>query len=324
MLSIIIPIYNSEEKIERCVLSVLKQTYSDFELILIDDGSKDRSLDICHNLAKQDNRIRVYSHQNHGVSYTRNKGIDLAKGEYIQFIDSDDYIDEKMCQTLVNTIEKSNSDLIVCGIEEIYLDHLHTVVPDVCGTVSVQKLSNEFPNIFKNSLLNGPVNKLYIKERIQSGFPEDMSLGEDLIFNLNYIRNCKSITFIQDCLYFYDIRENSLNRTYRQDSIEIAEFLYVESLKFIEEFHVGEIAKKHVSETFVKFLFYGMSDVYAKSSMNEKERKDCVKYWMRNQNVVQALKIVDMPQLKQKVAVFLYKHQLLYLFNLMMKIKECH
>ena len=151
-----------------------------------------------------------------------------------------------------------------------------------------------------------------------------MSLGEDLIFNLNYIRNCKSITFIQDCLYFYDIRENSLNYKYRDNSIEIAETLYVESLKFINDLHIGDKAIKDVSETFIKFLFYGMSDVYAKSSMDEKERKDCVKYWMCNKNVVQALKIVDMPQLKQKIAAFLYRHKMIFLFDWMMRIKECH
>ena len=109
MISIIVPVYNAEKWIDRCIKSLIKQTYDDIEIILVNDGSTDTSLSVCKKYADIDKRIVVIDKKNSGVSATRNIGIEIAKGEYIQFVDSDDYIDEKMCEMLVNAIEKDLS-----------------------------------------------------------------------------------------------------------------------------------------------------------------------------------------------------------------------
>ncbi len=321
MVSLIIPVYNSEAKLESCVKSVLRQTYKDFELILVDDGSTDRSLEICKQFEQSDSRVRVVSQKNSGPSAARNKGIESAHGQYLQFVDSDDHIEEMMLEELVEAMENENVDMVVCGIRENHSDHIHDIVPLISGKVQVDQLESVYPEIFQNFILNAPVNKLYRKDKIKSMFPLDLSLGEDLIFNLEYIKNCSNLFFIKKIFYYYEISEGSLNRRYREDSIEIAERLYKESLCFSREVQLGKIAKMHISKIFLQFLFYGMSDLYACSGKTDREKKEIVRMWMKNSNVRNALFDAKMPQLKQKIAQFLFRLKWVNIFHIMMKVK---
>lgn len=322
MVSLIIPVYNSETKLESCIKSVLKQTYKDFELILVDDGSTDHSLDICRRFEKSDARVRAISQKNSGPSAARNKGIENAKGQYIQFIDSDDQIVDTMVEDLVDSMEKNNVDMVVCGIREQHPDHIHDIMPLISGKVMVNQLGKVYPEIFQNFILNAPVNKLYKKEKIQSMFPEDLSLGEDLIFNLEYLKNSSSLFFLKKIYYYYEIVEGSLNRRYREDSIEIAERLYTESMRFSKDIALGELSEIHISKIFLQFMFYGMSDMYACSGKTNKEKKELVKKWVNNRNVRNALNTAKMPQLKQKIAQLLLKFRLVSAFHIMMQIKK--
>ena len=115
MISIIVPIYKVEEYLPRCIESILNQTYQDFELILVDDGSPDLSGDICDVYAETDPRIKVIHQENSGISDARNEGLSRAKGEYISFIDSDDWVHPEFLQQLLYTIEKYDADIAECG-----------------------------------------------------------------------------------------------------------------------------------------------------------------------------------------------------------------
>lgn len=119
MISVIIPIYNVEEYLEKCVNSVLNQTYSDLEIILVDDGSTDNSGKICDELKNKDNRIIVIHQENQGLSAARNAGIAKALGEYIAFVDSDDYIMEDMYETLYKNLEKTDADISICKYQYV-------------------------------------------------------------------------------------------------------------------------------------------------------------------------------------------------------------
>ena len=114
-LSIILPVYNVEKYLPDCLTSILNQTYDDFELIIIDDGSTDQSLSICKAYELKDTRIRVYSQCNAGLSAARNKGIDCSQGTYLAFVDSDDTIDSEMYETMMSALEESEVDIVVCG-----------------------------------------------------------------------------------------------------------------------------------------------------------------------------------------------------------------
>ena len=322
MVSVIIPLYNGEKYIKRCIESVIAQTYKDIEVIVIDDGSTDNSYDIAKSYTHNDKRITVITKENEGVSKTRNKGISMASGEYIQFVDCDDYIDDHMTEKLVCEMEQSDGDIVICGCTELHEDHKRSIYPAVEGALKVKELSKYYPSIFNDFLLNGPVNKLYKKEFITKGFPEDMSLGEDLLFNLSYIKNIENISFIKDELYFYEIHSGSLNRKYRKDSIDIAEKLYINSMEFIKYTDLGEEAVKDVSRIFMQFLFYGLSDKYALTGDTNKEKKLFVKKWMNNKNAVMASSVAVMNRRSQKAALFMFKRKWIFLFHLMLLFKS--
>ena len=118
--SIIIPAYNAEKTIKKCLNSVCNQTYENIEIIIVNDGSTDNSLDICEEYEKKDDRIIIISKENGGLSDARNKGIDIAKGKYITFIDSDDYVDLEFISIMVSNIEKNNSDISIISHRVIY------------------------------------------------------------------------------------------------------------------------------------------------------------------------------------------------------------
>ena len=119
-ISIIVPVYNVEKYLEKCVRSILAQTFTDFELILVDDGSPDSSGAMCDQFAEQDQRVKVIHKENGGLSDARNAGIEIATGEYLGFVDSDDYIADDMYELLYTNIVKEDADLSICGIYDVY------------------------------------------------------------------------------------------------------------------------------------------------------------------------------------------------------------
>ena len=118
MISIIIPVYNVKLYLDNCIQSVIQQSYTDFECILVDDGSTDGSSEICDQWAEKDNRIIIVHQPNGGVSSARNKGLEQAKGEYICFIDSDDWVDVDYLSAMINNLKEKETDLIICGLTQ--------------------------------------------------------------------------------------------------------------------------------------------------------------------------------------------------------------
>lgn len=209
MISIIIPIYNVSQYLNECIQSVVNQSYKDFECVLIDDGSSDGCEMICDQWAQKDSRIKVIHQSNQGVSKARNRGISEAQGEYITFIDSDDWIAPNYLNELFQPIEKYNIDLVVCGLQQHYSDGTSKNYSYKTGIIKIeQQFTNEFTDINKKFLLFGPVIKLYKKSIIQEHkihFPPAYTYGEDLLFNYNYLEYVKAIYIVDQCLYHYRI-----------------------------------------------------------------------------------------------------------------------
>lgn len=318
MISVIVPVYNSAAQLPRCIESILKQTDPDFELLLMDDGSSDDSFRICQAYEAQDSRVHAYTHPNCGVSGTRNWGLSLAKGQYVEFVDSDDYLRANALEVLRTAIEAQNADLALCGLMEIGPQGETPNLPRIQKTVVLENLEEAYPEIFERYLLNSPCNKLYQREKIQSGFPEDLSMGEDLLFNLNYLHQCKRVAFVKEALYVYECLNTGLVQKKRADAIEIAERLYLGSMAFKEEVHLGALAERHISSIFLKFLFHGISQCYSTPEMSRKEKKAVLRKWAQNPNVRSALIAAQMPEMKQRVAQFLLKHRMLTAMHLMM------
>lgn len=211
-LSVIIPVYNSENTLERCILSILDQTYKNIEIILINDGSIDNSLRIMEKYQKIDNRVKIYSNSNHGVGYTRNYGIERATGEYITFVDSDDYIEKNMYLDMINMLKKEKCDMIICSYNKIIDEKIikNKYVPEMNKIIGIDSVLTYLKNEKYNYVAN-VWNKIYVKDKIKKEFSEDYFIGEDLLFNCYYIVENENVFFLNKEYYNYVIEQTSLS-----------------------------------------------------------------------------------------------------------------
>ena len=204
--SIIVPVYNAENAIERCIDSILNQEYQDFELLLIDDGSKDRSPEILDRRAAEDDRVVVIHKPNSGVSDTRNTGIDKAQGTYIQFLDADDWITTDSTKMLVRTAEERDADLVVGEFYRVAGEHLSRKGSIDTDRVLTRKEYAEYLKASPADYYYGVIwNKLYrrdILNRHHIRMDKTISFSEDFIFNLEYVRHCERIAPLRLPVYY--------------------------------------------------------------------------------------------------------------------------
>lgn len=205
-ISIIVPVYNTEQYISRCIESILNQTFKDFELILIDDGSQDRSGEICDEYAKKDNRIRVFHNNNQGVSATRNYGINISKGKYLMFCDSDDWVADTWCEELYNTILAYPNSWITCNFFQVDNESKkQRVIKNNLNEINTLE-KDDFYIVFKSGMSIYSWNKIFDKEKInrfQIRFNENTSLGEDVEFGIDYLKISENIIILNRNLYYY-------------------------------------------------------------------------------------------------------------------------
>lgn len=208
-ISVIIPVYNVESYLKRCIESVLKQSYSNLEVILVNDGSTDNSGDICNQFSLLDKRVQVIHQKNLGVSRSRNTGIRYSTGDYITFVDSDDYIENDMYEILVNNIEENNADISVCKSRIIY-ENSNEKITDEKNEKKLLLKEDAIESLICN-MDNAVWNKLYKYEIIKNiRFNENITHGEDFYFNLQAFKNCELIIYDNRCKYNYIKRGNSI------------------------------------------------------------------------------------------------------------------
>lgn len=207
-ISVICPVYKAEKYIHRCVDSILAQTFTDFELLLIDDGSPDRSGKICDEYVQKDNRIRVIHQENKGVSASRNTGLEVAKGDYIIHVDSDDWVETKMLDEMYNTIKSSNSDLLIvdyiCNYNK--RDIYKIQAPHRNDAISI------LHDILEGKLHGSCWNKLIKKgiiDKYNMRFPLNINFGEDTIFWAELLQKNITVSYLNRAYYHYNILSNS-------------------------------------------------------------------------------------------------------------------
>lgn len=211
MISVIVPVYNVEKYLNRCVDSIINQTYRDLEIILVDDGSPDNCGKICDEYAALDPRIKVIHKENGGLSDARNAGLDKATGEYIAFVDSDDWVEPETYNMMISAIQKSQSDIAIFG-HRIAYEGMSPKTPCYCNDV-ILDVESLWDEIFGN-LNNAAWNKLYKAKLIgEIRFPMGIIHGEDLIFNLNYLKKCKTGVINRSQMYNYFSRADSITKS---------------------------------------------------------------------------------------------------------------
>lgn len=209
LISIIIPVYNVEQYLERCVKSVINQTYKDLQIILVDDGAKDSSGQMCDELAKLDNRIEVIHKENGGLSDARNHGMRIAKGKYIGFVDSDDYIAEDMFETLYRVITENESDISIVSFYEMYNDKLIGVRDS--GKLEIMNKQEAIKELLIDTKIQSYAwNKLFKKELFDGlEFPTGKNF-EDIATTLLLFEKCDKVALLEEPKYYYLRRDNSI------------------------------------------------------------------------------------------------------------------
>ena len=233
-ITVIVPVYNTEKYLYRCIDSILAQTFTNFELLLIDDGSNDASGQICDEYTTKDNRVRVFHKKNGGVSSARNLGLDNAIGKYIMFVDSDDYMMPGMLEVMLSALESKKADLVVCGTMETGGGYWRPVA-DV--DYSINQLNDHFVTLLHTELLSPPWNKILKKKIIGNiRFSEDISFGEDLLFNIQYLKKCETISFIKEAPFYHEKEnENSLVVKFNRNRLLDIEKVWVVVERFSED-----------------------------------------------------------------------------------------
>lgn len=213
LITVIVPVYKVEKYLKECVDSILKQSYSELEIILVDDGSPDGCGKICDNYAKTDERIRVIHQQNKGLSSARNAGIDIATGQYITFVDSDDWISEDMIEILYQSMKKQKAQMAGCFLESFYDNKrkLSNRYHDQIYIFSRAKALDSF--LFNGYLTPCTCGKLYMIDLWKNiRFPEKMFF-EDQYTTYKLIDQCDKICFTENPLYHYRKREGSIGHS---------------------------------------------------------------------------------------------------------------
>lgn len=272
MISIIVPVYNAEQTLNDCIESAISQTYNDIEIVLIDDGSKDKSLDICNKWGNQDGRIKVIHKENGGVSSARNMGLEVAQGDYVMMLDSDDQLTPDTCEVLMSYQDKENADCIIFG----YLGDGIVAPESRLRYETIEDFHHDFHKWLNTELIGPSWNKFYKKDLIKSTFPDNISFGEDLVFVLTYLKQCQRILFIPNVLYRYDTSVlNSLSRSVRKKKIYDIEYWQNAVLDFVDRREsVPVLYKKYMDDA----LNY-VRELYCCKFISYKKKKQILKQW---------------------------------------------
>lgn len=256
-ISVIVPVYNAVDYLEQCLNSIVRQTYTDLEIICINDGSTDGSGTLLDHFAEKDDRIIVVHQNNKGESSARNRGLDIASGKYLAFVDCDDWIEPEMYSAMVELAEKENVDLVLCGYYLEYKDHSEEAINEwkVDETAFSRKKLFEYVYIRdKYRAVTSWIwcklfNRHIIEKQSKIRFNESLRLGGDLLFFLEYMERTKRSSYIKEPFYHYLQREKStshskdlslqyeLVKTYQMMiSYCVEHSLEIESLPWLERF----------------------------------------------------------------------------------------
>lgn len=330
-ISIIVPVYNVESYINDCIESIINQVFKEFELILINDGSTDKSGEICDKYAENDNRIKVIHQINKGPGATRNLGIKLAKGEYIGFVDSDDTIDKEMYQEMYNLALKNKYDIVACGYKEIYYEkNIEDIFTNPLNghyeLIGENIKTNLEILLCKNQILGyaSLCNKLYKKDIIiknNIAIKENIKIAEDLCFNIQLLNVVKSIGSINKAFYKYR-RINSKSLMNDKDNLYFKFDGHQEMLKVFKESNISKDiylkCLKYESSSVVtsyigliKNIIKSKKDIYKKQKdiqklINEEYFLNSIKYYDKKYLTFKVLSIVYIIEIYLKIKNKIY------------------
>ncbi len=342
--SVIVPVYNAEKYIRKCIESVLQQTLSSWELILVDDGSKDNSLEICQEYAQKYRGIVAIHQENGGSSVARNFGLRKATGRYIAFIDADDWIHTRMLEVLVEKAEQTNADIVICNYFNCYEDGKCILQPK-SGFGEWVIEAKEDRNIFQRKYLckgvkeyrpylkvGSPWGKLYSNHLIKENnltFPEGLARTEDGIFNLYAVEYANKIVYLDEGYYYYRMLEDSISHKYYPNIVRNTERDFEEVKVFASKYKKEDIIFNkgiliRIATWFYKYLnSYYFTPQYISEHGYLKARKEVLR--LRKEPLYDnAYRMADLRLMTkaERILVLCMKYKCIELLYVLVRIRE--
>lgn len=320
-LSIIVPVYNGEAFLERCVDSILKQTYTDFEIVLVDDGSTDNSLELCRKYEQKDQRIVVLHKQNEGLVAARKSGLTVSKGKYIGFVDCDDYVDDNMYSDLMAAALEHNSDIAIGGIIIDYSDRsskLYNILPE--GFYDSDRIKSEIysaipfhSGFVKYGIIPGVVVKVFKREILEKALPnvfDNINIGEDIAITSYSLLNAQSVSIVNSAAYHYIQDHQSMIRGFNPNRFEKICNLYECLSKINNPLYQSKL------DLYISYLIYSnVAECAQQSNADKKDIEKYIKQILQNEITRKVLKKADISSLgiKDKVKVFFMRFKMIKL-----------
>lgn len=297
LVTVIIPVYNVEKYLDRCVQSVVDQTYKNLEIILVDDGSPDNCPAICDEWAKKDSRISVVHKKNAGLGMARNTGIDNATGKYIFFFDSDDYVDTSIVEKCVLSAEKYNSEAVIYGRSEVY-DDGRIIAKSLKAPKEFfdsQEVVNEvLPSMYTYDMgfgvsAWGKMFSLDIFRKYNLRFVSEREIiSEDAYFALEFFSRVSAVSIVNESLYFYYKRGDSLSRVFRADRHEKNDIFYQKSMDYINAEKLPRKVVTHFTARYHMYVLSAMKQLLL-SDLPKKEKRARLKEMFRGETLRSSL-----------------------------------
>lgn len=313
-ISIIVPVYNSDKFLNKCLDSILAQSYDNLEIIIVNDGSTDNSANICDEYSKKDNRIKVIHKDNEGVSIARNTALDFTTGDYISLIDSDDYIDNDFYEKLINCLSSNSADIALC---KYTLDFENNVVkPEEPG---LEFFANEHnikylftdKNKVNAYLCRGLFDaNLFKSER----YDESIKYMEDLHLFIRLIEKSKKIAVVNEHLYHYYQNPNSATHKLSKDRINNQIFGLKKCIELLESKNQNEYAASLKYEIYIAALYFYIFYGDKKTALDFEEEFNTEENYLAYSN--------NHEEFKSKIKCFLSHNKLLWLYKLLYKITK--
>lgn len=333
MVSIVIPAYNCEKIIDKCLESVLNQTYADIEIIVIDDGSKDKTYDVVESYVKKDNRIKLKRIANSGPGGARNTGIDMATGEYLAFVDSDDMIYPNYIKNMMDQMENKDLDLVLCEMEWIteynkiedakkqenvdkntkkinVQENICSKTQDNCRLYEnkQQILDNIIELMSSGWYINTLCCKIYKMDYIKQNnirINEQLDMGEDFQFNIKCLNYIEKMAIIPDVLYQYYTVNSTLTYKYRPNMYEQRKVSIDEFSKFVDKYNLD---KNIIHYLYIKLLFSDCMQMREyKDKYTKIARKERIKELINKEEIILSKNQLKAAGITQKVLLLAIK-----------------
>lgn len=334
--SIIVPVYNVEKYIKRCVDSILEQTYTNLEVILIDDGSKDSSGEICDSYESIDNRVKVIHKNNEGLGFARNTGLDATNGEFVTFIDGDDSISKDHIEKMVSALCQNGADTCLAGHTKVYknskVKHINVCAGKKYEGVNVKKqilsrMVGSNPNgsdYIEMSVCMVMFSRRIIDENQLRFHSERDFISEDLIFNFDYYPNSIKTVIIDDVGYYYYDNEGSLTTRYDPDRFTKQKIMTREVIKRTKDLGIYDRCEQRILNTFISIARYCVKLEQKFSRGKYKLFLKRVKLILDDETVKRAFNLFNNSEvsIKSKIVNILMKKKKYCLLWIIMKFKN--